>query len=105
MILELYIDNETIPVEIDNDILSGAKSIFDKMDTDMDNGMQMHREWVDSLNAEQRCQLAADKILTAIENENDKLLKMMSAYILYKVPGIKGMRIVHGDMCESELVF
>lgn len=105
MILELYVDGETISVEVDNEILNGARSLFDKMDADMDEGMQMHRIWVDNLNAEQRCQLAADKILTAIDSENDNMLKMMSAYILHKVPGIKGMRIAHGDMCESELIF
>ena len=105
MILEVYLEDQTIPVEVDNDIVNGARTVFEKMDNDMDNGMQMHRVWVDKPNTEQRCQIAADKMLTAIENENNNLLKMMSAYILYKVPGVKGVRIAYGDMCESELIF
>ncbi len=105
MKLEVYLEGQTIPVEIDNEILSEAKPIFAKMDSDMDEGMQMHRVWVDELNTEQRCQLVADKLITAIEGRNDNMMKMMSAYILHKVPGIKGIRIAYGDMCETELVF
>lgn len=105
MKFEIYIENDTIPVEIDNEIITGARPVFEKMDADMDHGMQMHRVWVQDLNAEQRCQVVGDKILTAIEGENQNLLKMMSAYILYKVPGIKGIRIAYGDMGETELVF
>ena len=36
------------------------------MDQDMDAGWQMSRDWVDNPSREQRCQIVADKLLTAL---------------------------------------
>jgi hypothetical protein len=71
----------------------------------MDKGWQMSRDWVDNPDVEQRCQIVGDKMLTAMHNDNKKLLMLLAAYILSRVPGIKGIRIdTHGEMMESELV-
>ena len=71
----------------------------------MGSGWQMSREWVDELTAEQRCQVVADKLLTAMETENEKLRMMMAAYILNRVPGIKGVRVAtDGEIQETELL-
>ena len=44
-------------------------------------------------------------MLTAMHNDNKKLLMLLAAYILARVPGIKGIRIdTNGEMLESELV-
>jgi hypothetical protein len=76
-----------------------------KLDRDMDKGWQMSRDWVDNPDVEQRCQIVGDKMLTAMHNDNKKLLMLLAAYILSRVPGIKGIRIdTHGEMMESELV-
>ena len=105
MILNIVIGENTIPVEVPDFIVTEATEVFDKIDQDMKNGWQMSREWVDELNNEQRCQVVADKLLTAMETENEKMQMMMAAYILNRVPGIKGIRVAtDGEILETELL-
>jgi hypothetical protein len=105
MILNIVIGENTVPVEVPDFIVAEATDVFDKIDQDMNSGWQMSREWVDDLNAEQRCQVIADKLLTAMETENEKLRMMMAAYILNRVPGIKGVRVAtDGEIQETELL-
>ena len=105
MILNIVIGENTIPVEVPDFIVTEATEVFDKIDQDMKNGWQMSREWVDELNTEQRCQVVADKLLTAMETENEKMQMMMAAYILNRVPGIKGIRVAtDGEILETELL-
>jgi len=105
MILNIVIGENTIPVEVPDFIVTEASDVFDKIDQDMGSGWQMSREWVDELTAEQRCQVVADKLLTAMETENEKLRMMMAAYILNRVPGIKGVRVAtDGEIQETELL-
>ncbi len=105
MILNIVIAENTFPVEVPDFIVAEATEVFDKMDEDMNNGWQMSREWVDELNTEQRCQVIADKLLTAMETENEKMRMMMAAYILNRVPGVKGVRVAtDGEIQETELL-
>ncbi|NNF97336.1 MAG: hypothetical protein HKM94_10450 [Halobacteria archaeon] len=47
----------------------------------------------------------ANKLLTAMEVENEKLRIMMAAYILNRLPGIKGVRVAtDGEIQETELL-
>jgi hypothetical protein len=82
-----------------------AEAFFAKMDADMDNGWQMSRQWVESPDRFQRCQIAADKLMAAHNEGNDILVKLMAAYILNRLPGIVGVRVnTEGEMTETELV-
>ncbi len=105
MKLNIIVDGRTNAFDVPDSLLSEAKGYFDKMDEDMGKGWQMSRDWVETPNAEQRCQIAGDKILTAIDTDNEKLLMMMTAYILHTMPGVKSINIdVSGDMNETELI-
>ena len=105
MILNIVIGENTVPIEVPDFIVAEATDVFDKIDQDMNSGWQMSREWIDELNTEQRCQVIADKLLTAMETENEKLRMMMAAYILNRVPGIKGVRVAtDGEIQETELL-
>jgi len=105
MILNIVIAENTFPVEVPDFIVAEATEVFDKMDEDMNNGWQMSREWVDEMNTEQRCQVIADKLLTAMETENEKMRMMMAAYILNRIPGVKGVRVAtDGEIQETELL-
>lgn len=87
------------------EMLIEAEDFFHNMDSDMDKGWQMSRRWVDKPDAFQRCQIAADKMLTAIENENNKVTIMMAAYIMKRMPGIDAIDIdTSGDMTATELI-
>ena len=82
-----------------------AKDAFNKMDSDMENGWQMSRIWVDNPSDLQRCQIVADKMLTAIQQEKTATVGLMAAYILHKIPGIQAVDIdTSGDMTLTEIV-
>lgn len=105
MKLNIIVDGRTNAFEVPDEILVDAKDFFDKLDADMNKGWQMSRDWVENPDAEQRCQIAADKLLTAIETDNEKLLMLMAAYILHTLPGVKSVNIdVTGDMNETDLI-
>ena len=105
MKLNIIVEGRTNAFEVPDSLLIEAKDFFTKIDQDMDKGWQMSRDWVEKPNAEQRCQIAADKILTAIDTDNEKLLMMMAAYILHTMPGVKSVNIdVTGDMNETDII-
>ena len=105
MKLNIIVDGRTNAFEVPDEILIEAKDFFDKMDADMGKGWQMSRDWVENPDAEQRCQIAADRILTAIDTDNEKMLMMMAAYILHTMPGVKSVNIdMTGDMNETDLI-
>lgn len=105
MKLNIIVDGRSNAFEVPDNLLSEAKEFFDKLDSDMDKGWQMSRDWVEKPDAEQRCQVAASKILTAIDTDNEKLLMLMVAYILRTMPGVKSVNIDNtGDMNETELI-
>lgn len=105
MNLNIIVDGRSSAFEVPDELLTDASDFFDQMNADMDKGWQMSRDWVDKPDAEQRCQIAADKILGAIESENEKLLMLMSAFILKTMPGVRGVNIdITGDMNESEII-
>ncbi|NOQ90576.1 MAG: hypothetical protein GQ549_06495 [Gammaproteobacteria bacterium] len=105
MKLNIIVDERTNVFEVPDSLLLEAKDFFDKLDADMDKGWQMSRDWVEMPDKEQRCQVAADKILTAIETNNEKMLMLMSAYILRTMPGVKTVNIdMTGDMNETDII-
>ncbi|MGD8208125.1 MAG: hypothetical protein PVH47_08615, partial [Thiohalocapsa sp.] len=80
--------------------------LFDRLDRDMDQGWQMSREWVDHPNRLQRCQIVADKLLTALEKENDRLGMMMAGYILSRLPSVDSVELdIQGEMQNHHFLF
>ena len=105
MILKVTIDEKTFPLEVDEEMMHHAQDAFKKMDSDMENGWQMSRTWVDNPSDLQRCQIAADKMLTAIQQEKKATVGLMAAYILHKIPGIQAVDIdTSGDMTLTEIL-
>ena len=105
MILKVVVDDQIYPITVPAEIISEGGDFFDKIDKDMDKGWQMSRDWVDNPNQEQRCQIVGDKMLTAMHNDNEKLMVLLSAYVLARVPAATTLRIdTNGEMLETELV-
>jgi len=105
MQLTLHIDDKTQTIELPPNILKEGEDFFKMMDRDMDRGWQMSREWVDCPNLIQRCQIAADKMLSAISTENETLLMLLSGYIVSRLPGVTAVKIdTNGEMMETELI-
>lgn len=106
MRLNVFVEEESYPLEIPDRLLDEASDFFAKMDRDMDQGWQMSRDYVDRPDQTQRCQIVADRLLTALVNGNGQTAILMAAYILKRMPGITGVQIdSEGDMTNTEMVF
>lgn len=105
MILKVTINEKTFPLEVGEEMVRDAQDAFRKMDEDMDRGWQMSRIWVDHPDDLQRCQIAADKMLTAVQQEKTATVGLMAAYIVNRIPGIQAIDIdTSGDMTLTEVV-
>jgi hypothetical protein len=105
MILKVVIEEQVYPITVPDEIIMEGEEFFRKIDKDMDKGWQMSRDWVQEPDQLQRCQIVGDKMLTAMHNDNGKMMVLLSAYILARVPGVEGIRIdTNGEMLESELI-
>ncbi|NKB63841.1 MAG: hypothetical protein GKR95_17570 [Gammaproteobacteria bacterium] len=80
-------------ISICEDVLMDAEPIFQKMDHDMSRGWQLGRQFVPSPNKLQRCQIAADRLLTALHTENSASMNLMAGFILSRLPGVASVNI------------
>jgi len=102
MKLNIVIDDQSRDIDVPEEVLRDGKDFFDKMDADMDRGWQMGPEFVENPDPIQRCQIAADKILTAIDTENQNLMMLMAGYILSRQPEVSQISInTSGEVLET----
>lgn len=102
MILKVIVDDQLYELNVPEELLEKAGDFFDKMDQDMDAGFQMSREWVENPDLMQRIQIVGDKLLTALENENDNLGRMMAGYIVARLPQIDTIDLdTSGEMSNT----
>ena len=93
MNINVEFDDKSYALDVPDALLVEAADFFEKMDADMDCGWQMSRWWVPDPDLTQRCQIAADKLLTAMQKENTEAAMLMCAYILKKKPGTRRISI------------
>jgi len=96
VILKALIDDQIYSLDVPDSLIAQGDDFFGKLDQDMDRGWQMSREWVDHPNQIQRCQIVADKLLTALESENQRLGLLMAGYLLKRLPGLDEVEIDPG---------
>jgi len=89
MQFNITIDQEPFALDIPDGVLAETKSIVADMDADFSKGIQLGRYWIDEPSDEQRCQLAANKIVNAIHQEDVRSFYVMGAYVLSKFPALK----------------
>jgi hypothetical protein len=105
MILNVYLDDNLHPIEVPDDILDEAEEFFRKMDQDMDKGWQMGREWVENPDETNRCQIVADRLLTALEAGDKPMLLLMAGYILSRFPHVTRLDIdTSGEMQNTQII-
>ncbi len=88
MILKVVIDDQLLELNVPEAFIEQAQDFFAKMDQDMDQGWQVNREWVEQPEPMLRAQIAANKLLTALENEDHKLGRLMAGYIVARFPNV-----------------
>lgn len=99
MILKAIIEDQIYTLNVPDAVLQGGEEVFARLDSDMDKGWQMSREWEASPDRLQRCQIVANKLLTALENGNEKLGMLMAGYILSRLPNVESVEPdIRGEM-------
>lgn len=106
MLFKVFVDENAYHLEIPDTILQEGADFFAKMDRDMDRGWQMSRDYVEHPDAQQRCQIVANKLLTSMMNGKKTTALLMAGYIISRMPGVAGVDIdTSGEMQQTELVF
>ncbi|MGB5708006.1 MAG: hypothetical protein WBM41_14395 [Arenicellales bacterium] len=80
-------------ISVDQAMLDDAYPLLEKIDQDMDNGWRLGRRFVHSPSTLERCQVAANRLLTALHTQNQASMTLMAAYILRRLPGVKTVNI------------
>ncbi len=93
MKLTVEFDDKSYALDVPETLITEAGDFFEKMDQDMNCGWQMSRWWVPDPDPTQRCQIVADKLLTAMHNDNREFALLMCAYILQVKPETRRIRI------------
>ncbi len=106
MKLNVIVDERALTVDVPPHMLHEAEDFYRKMDSDMDHGWQMGLEFIENPDKVQRCQIAANKLLTSLSAANEIMITLMAGYILKRVPGVTGVRIdTGGEMLHTELLY
>lgn len=102
MILNIILEDRPIAISVADEMLRDAQDFYAKMDRDMDQGWQMSRTWVEHPSLIERCQIAADKLHTALNTRNETLVMLMAGYILSRLPQVRSVTInTEGEMQET----
>jgi hypothetical protein len=105
MNVTVEIDDKSYVLNVPEALSGEAEDFFDKMDQDMNCGWQMSRWWVPDPDQTQRCQIVADKLLTAMQQENQDFALLMAAYILRNKPATRRIRInIDGEIQGNEFL-
>ena len=106
MKLNIIVDERALTVDVPPHMLQEAEDFYRKMDSDMDHGWQMGPEFIENPDKVQRCQIAANKLLTSLSTANETMITLMAGYILKRVPSVTGIRIdTAGEMLHTELLY
>ncbi len=105
MRLDVIVQDQVFGVEVPDELVTEAEEFFRRMDADMDRGWQVGREWVERPDTTVRCQIAADRLLTALHTGNEAMKVMMAAYILARMPGVRAVEVdTEGNPLETALI-
>lgn len=105
MLLNIYIEDRHYPLDVPEALLTDAEEFFSRMDSDMDKGWQMSRQWVEHPDSTERGQIVAEKLMMALNADNPQMVSLMGGYILSRLPGVKGVRIdTSGEIQETEFI-
>lgn len=106
MELNIIVDDYSMNLSLPDGYLEASGEAFDRLDRNMDLGVQIGRQWIEHPDPHQRCQVAADKLLTALETDNESLALLSAGYILSRIPGVRRVTIdnsgeLQGTVFES----
>jgi hypothetical protein len=105
MVFYVVIDDKVHSLDVPQEMVEEGEEFFRTMDRDMDKGWQMSREWIDNPDQMARCQIAADRLLSAMASGNTTLAQLMAAYMITRVPGIAAVDVdTSGEMHNTQVI-
>jgi len=103
--LDIFIEDRIYKLNVPDTVFREGIDFFRKMDRDMDQGWQMGTRYVESPDLLMRGQIAAAKLMVAVETDNTTLANLMAGYIISRLPGTTGVRIdTQGDMLSTQII-
>lgn len=104
--LNVTLNKKNYAIRVPDELLTDAEDFFRKMDSDMDRGWQMSRDFIEHPDKTQRAQIAAHRIMLAMSAGNETLAQLMAGYILKRLPGVAGVVVdTDGEMLDTEIVY
>ena len=106
-ILSVYINGEKVLDYEKNTRQPGVQRRFlDNMDLDMDEGIDINGEMIDTPDKMQRANYVAMRLLYGIENKSDGMISATCGYLSNRVPELKQIRsIEEGEHITMDLIF
>jgi len=103
--LTIEFNDKCYGLNVPKSLVAEAQDFFEKMDMDMAGGWQMSRWWVPDPDQTQRCQIVADKLLTAMTKQDEPYAILMCAYILRAKPETRRIQInTDGEIQGNEFL-
>lgn len=103
--MDVYVGNRMHQIELTPALLEDGKALFAKMDSDMDAGWKMGPQFVESPNRVQRGQIAAARLLVALETDNEAMIHAMAGYIASRLPEVRSLNIdLNGEPLNTEMI-
>lgn len=105
MKFDVYFEEQHYRIEVNERDITEAQPMFAQMDKDMDGGWRMGPEFVHDPDIVQRGQIVAERLMLALESQNESLSTAMAAYIAWRFPGIRELHIdTSGEPLLTEIV-
>lgn len=104
--LTLLIDNQAVYQVDRNTRLPGRQRDFlDKMDEDMDQGIQLGEEQIANPDSMQRARYVAQHLIQAYQDDNQPLMTATSAYLINRLPSLNTIRVeLHDQQSHLQLI-
>ena len=98
LVLKIVLEDEQREIAVPGKLVTDAAPLLEKMDDDMDHGWQIGRRFTESPGTIERCQVAADRLLSALHTDNQASITLMACYILARLEGVASVYInAHGE--------
>ncbi|VAW82629.1 hypothetical protein MNBD_GAMMA12-577 [hydrothermal vent metagenome] len=105
MFLVVIVEDWQRQLEVPDDVVKHGHEFFDMVDKDIDKGWKMGPDYIEHPDRDQRIQIVADRLLTAIETEKNELRDLLAGYIITKDSTVTAIRIdPNGDPLSTEIM-
>lgn len=105
MFLVVIVEDWQRQIEIPDEVINEGHNFFELVDKDIDKGWKMGPDYIENPDSNQRIQIVADRLLTAIETEKNELRDLLAGYIVTKDSSVTAIRIdPNGDPLSTDIM-